>query len=67
MISHNEQIDNSESNKHQIKHFIITHTDKEDRNQEFIADLFDVSQTYVAMMFKELNISPRKKPEHYVG
>lgn len=55
------------SKMHEIKHYIITHTDKEDRNQEFVAQLFDVSQTLVVMAFKELNISPRKRPEHYVG
>lgn len=47
--------------RQEICHYIITHRDGEDRKQEHIAGLFDVSQKFVSTIFEELNISPRKK------
>lgn len=54
-----------ENKKHQIKHFIVSNPGE--RKQSYIASLFDVADDYVCIVFKELNISPRSKPEHYVG
>lgn len=51
--------------KHQIKHFIISNPSE--RKQSYIALLFCVNDDYVCRVFKELNISPRNKPDHCTG
>ena len=55
----------NDSLAHEIKLFIINNPSV--RNQEQIAELFDVSQKYVSVMMAELNISPRRKPGDCVG
>lgn len=53
--------------RQEICHYIVTHRDREDRIQEHIAGLFDVSQRFVSTIFEELDIPPSKKPVNYVG
>ena len=52
---------------HSMKHFIITHPERNYRNQDLLAYTFNVSVDTVRRVLKELNIPQRYKPLYYVG
>lgn len=53
--------------KHDIKLFIINSYGTGLRKFSAIASLFGVTEDYVFRCFRELNISPKSKPEHCRG